>query len=63
MSVKPTCMICGQTGDRPLSGAESTEYLCFRCDEAQASLLDDDDDSDGRDDARHLTILSIDVDE
>lgn len=57
----PTCMICNRAGTAAAGGA--SEYVCERCEETHAHLLDDEDDVDGRAEARHLTILSIDVDD
>jgi hypothetical protein len=57
----PTCMICRKPATPAASGDSS--YVCPRCNERHAHLLDDDDDPDGRADARHLTVLAIDIDD
>lgn len=57
------CMICNTTDRRVTAPSDEAAYVCARCEQAQAHLLDDDDDPDGRSDARHLTILAIDVDD
>jgi hypothetical protein len=55
-----TCMICGTPG---LAAAnEDGGYVCERCEANHAHVLDDDD-RDERAEARHLTILTIDIDE
>lgn len=58
-----TCMICNATDRRRSPSADEGSYVCPSCERSQAHLLDDDDDLDGRSDARHLTILAIDLDE
>ena len=59
MSTIPTCMICGSHEERPASLSDEGSYVCRRCGQIQAHLLDDEDDSDGRGDARHLTVRLI----
>jgi hypothetical protein len=56
-------MICNTNDGRRTPASDEAGYICPRCEQSQAHLLDDDDDLDGRSDARHLTILAIDVDE
>jgi hypothetical protein len=56
-------MICNSNEGRRTPASDEAGYICPRCEQSQAHLLDDDDDLDGRSDARHLTILAIDVDE
>lgn len=63
MSVTPTCMICDRPEERPAALADESSFVCRRCEHSQAHLLDDDDDGDGRADARHLTILTIEIDD
>ncbi len=63
MAQRPTCMICGQADHHPQFDPDDVHFVCRGCDAAQTHLLDDDDDPDGRETARHLTILSIDIDE
>lgn len=58
-----TCMICNMTDGRRTQASDPGGYVCPRCEQTHAHLLDDDDDLDGRSDARHLTILAIDLDE
>ena len=58
-----TCMICNATDLRRSASADEGSYVCPSCERSQAHLLDDDDYLDGRSDARHLTILAIDLDE
>jgi hypothetical protein len=57
----PTCMICNRPGNAAADG--ESVYVCERCEQSHAHLLDDDDDVDGRAESRHLTILTIDIDE
>lgn len=57
----PTCMICSTPG--VVAANDDSSYVCKRCEVSHAHVLDDDDDRDGRADARHLTILTIDIDE
>jgi hypothetical protein len=56
-------MICNAPDGRRSPSADEGSYICASCEQSQAHLLEDDDDLDGRSDARHLTILTIDVDE
>lgn len=58
-----TCMICNMTDPRRTRGTDQVSHVCPRCEKTHAHLLDDDDDLDGRSDARHLTILAIDLDD
>jgi hypothetical protein len=58
-----TCMICNSTDRLRSPSADDGSHVCPSCARSHAHLLDDDDDLDGRSDARHLTILAIDLDE
>lgn len=58
-----TCMICNATDGRRSPSVDEGSYICARCEQSQAHLLEDDDDLDGRSDARQLTILAIDLDD
>ena len=62
MSTSPTCVFCGATADQLAAGSDEPSFVCKHCERHRLPLLDDDGD-DGRPEARHLTILSIDVDE
>jgi hypothetical protein len=56
-------MICNVTDRRRSPSADEGSHVCPNCERSHAHLLEDDDDLDGRSDARHLTILTIDLDE
>jgi Zn finger protein HypA/HybF involved in hydrogenase expression len=56
-----TCMICSTPS--AAAANEDSSYVCQHCEAKHAHVLDDDDDRDGRAEARQLTILAIDIDE
>lgn len=57
----PICMICSTPGVAAFN--DDSSHVCRRCETNHAHVLDDDDDRDGRAESRHLTILTIDIDE